>query len=78
MIDKTNTIFIDRYKHTNTNDLLNEIFRRLEIFNKFNGYAPENVQLDVNQYFEIMDHRPDLIKKVDVKDYRIMGMKVVF
>ena len=78
MITRENTVFVDRYEYEKTNDLLNEIVRRLEVFVRFNGYTPENVQLNVNQYYEIIDYNSSLIKKVDVKDYRIMGMKVVF
>lgn len=78
MIDKTNTIFVDKYEYEKTNDLLNEILRRLETFNRFNGYTPENVQLNVNQYYEIMEYRPELIKKIDTSYYTILNMKVVF
>ena len=77
MIDKTNTVFIERYMYKNINDLLNEILKRLEIFHKTNGSSPENIMMNVDQYYAILGHNPSLIKKVD-RSYYILGMKVVF
>ena len=77
MIDKTNTIFVEDYKYKNIHDLLNEILHKLELFHKYNGYSPDNIKMNVNQYYVILGHNQSLIKKVDRK-YYILGMKVVF
>lgn len=77
MIDKNNTVFVEKYEYKNVNDLLNEILRRLEIFYKFNGYSPENIKMNPKQYYEIFTHNRSLIKRVD-KSYYILGMRVVF
>lgn len=76
MIDKNNTVFVDRYEHKNTSDLLNEILRRVEIFNKLNGYYADNIRMTASQYYEILGHDPSLIKKKE-DGYYLLCMKVV-
>ena len=75
-LNKGNTIFIDRYKYVDTKDLLNEILKRTEIFNKVNGYHAGNIKMAVNMYYDILNFNKTLIKKVD-KNYYILCMKVV-
>lgn len=77
MIDRNNTVFVERYQYKDVNDLLNEILRRLELFNYHNGYSAENIKMNAKQYYEILAHNKTLIKAVE-KSYYLLGMKVVF
>ena len=77
MIDKNNTVFVERYEYKNVNDLLNEILRRLEGFCYYNGKMADNVKMNAKQYYEILNHKADLIKKKE-DGYYILCMKVVF
>lgn len=52
MIDKNNTVFVERYEYKNVNDLLNEVLRRLEGFCYYNGKMADNVKMTAKQYYE--------------------------
>lgn len=78
MIDKNNTVFVEKYEYKNVNDLLNEILRRLEYFRYHNGYTPINLKMTADMYFKIMNYNPNLIKFIKGDGAYILGMKVVF
>ena len=78
MITKDNTVFADRFECENTNQLLNEILRRLETFYKSNGYSPKNLKMTVDMYYKIREYNPNLIKFEKGNGAYILGMKVVF
>ena len=69
---------LDNYKYKDVNQLLNEIMRKAETFIRWNGYLPESLRLNVNQYYDIRGYKPELIKKIDYDGYYILGMRVVF
>lgn len=77
MIDKNNTVFVERYEYKNANDLLNEILRRTEGFCYYNSKMADNVRMTAKQYYEILNYKSDLIKKKE-DGYYILCMKVVF
>lgn len=92
MKDNKEIVFVDRYAYEDvakdskkegvvTNrSLLNEILRKTEIFVKFNAYYPKYVKMTYNQYKEIREYNPSLIKEVDEdyeKNYCIIGMKII-
>lgn len=74
--NKKDTLYLDKYKYETINDLLNEILKRLEIFNKFNGYVPNNIQMTVKQYYDIRNYNPSLFKGKE-KEFYILCMKVL-
>lgn len=78
MIERNNTVFVERYEYKNVSDLLNEILRRMEGFNYHNGYAPTNLKITAEMYYKIMEHNPSLIKFIKGDGAYIMGMRVVF
>lgn len=77
ILNKKNTIFCEKIPKLEMNDLLGEIFKRLSFFNTFYGYSPENILMNVNDYFRIKKERPNvLLKKGD--GYYILGMRIIF
>lgn len=75
-MNRTNTIFVDKYEYKDVNELLGEIFRRMDSFNYHNNYTPENVKMSVKQYYDIRNYKEDLFMEKD-KSYYILCMKVM-
>lgn len=73
---KKETIFVDRYKEKNVNDLLGEIFWLMSNYSRNYGDIPKEVKMTAKQYYKIREHKEDLIKEKD-KEYYILCMKVV-
>jgi hypothetical protein len=74
-LDKINTVFCEKIKKLEIEDLLNEIFRRFEAFIRFYGYSPNNITLKITDYYRIKIANENLFKKVDDDEY-LLGMKV--
>lgn len=66
------------YKYNSINKLLNEILNQAEEFVKLNNHLPDDLRLNVLQYYDILTHNPSLIKKIDKSNYHILGMRVIF
>lgn len=76
-INKSNTVFCDRLQNLKMNDFLNEIFKRLSTFNRINGYCPDNITLNYEDYLRIKKERPGLILTKDGQDY-ILCMRITY
>lgn len=75
---ENDTIFVENYNYKNINDLLNEILKKIEIFISCYTYDPIYLKLNVNQYYAIRAHNPNLIKFIKGDGAYILRMKVVF
>lgn len=76
MINRNNTVYVERYKYKDTNELLNEILKRIAIFCKYSGYDPTNILMSSKQYFDIIKFNPNVISKKG-NDYYILCTKIV-
>lgn len=75
--DKTNTVFCNKVKKMETNDLLTEIFRRLESFIRFYGYSPKNILLNKEDYYRIQNYNEYILRNIDNIDY-LLCMRVYY
>jgi len=76
MINRSNTVYVDKYKYEDANELLGEIFKRVSIFCKYNGQAPSNIMMSSKQYFDIRKFNPNVISKKG-DDYYILCAKII-
>lgn len=73
---KKETIYVDRYDYKNENDLLEEIFKQMSNFQRYNGYMPQNVRMTEKEYYAIRNYKADLFRYKN-GGYYILCMKVV-
>lgn len=76
MVDKSNTVLIDRYKFEDVSDLLNEVLRRIETFNRYNGFCAPRILMNAKQYLAIREERPDVLTTADDSIY-ILCTKII-
>lgn len=75
-VDKNTTLICTNLDKEKTNDLLEEIFQKMGAFNYHQGYIPENILLNPNDYMRIKKEKSNVLITKYGNDY-ILTMKII-
>ncbi len=75
-VDKNKTLICTNLNKDKINDLLGEIFQKMNSFEYHQGYISENILLSPNDYMKIRKQAPNVLIEKDGNDY-ILSMKII-
>ncbi len=75
-VDKTKTLICTNINKEKINDILEEIFQKMGAFEYYQGYVPENILLNLNDYMKIKKEKSNVLI-VKNGEYYILTMKII-